>query len=185
VPYRVAGNQVRFLTRECDQGGSVTAGCAGGGTDLNGDGDAGDLVVQVLDVCERRVTPIAAVAVEALGTSADPIKDEGGTLFFPSLAGRCVTSACASARGAGHDADRCLLSTPSTCLTSASCGMGASCVPEVMTLAVSMGDDDGDGIPNGVDASPRFADASSSDGPAKGGLFCKLFPRCSCCRRRR
>ncbi|HUM00078.1 MAG TPA: thrombospondin type 3 repeat-containing protein [Mycobacterium sp.] len=51
VPYRVLNDTVRFLTLECDQHGSViSAGCPTGGTDLNGDGDADDLVVQVLNV---------------------------------------------------------------------------------------------------------------------------------------
>src|SRR5262249_28073244 len=45
LPYRVKGDAVKFLTFECDQGGVVTTSCPGGGTDLNGDGDAGDLII--------------------------------------------------------------------------------------------------------------------------------------------
>ncbi len=50
VPYRVGQNTVTFLTRECDQRGGHTIGCPDGGTDLNGDFDADDLIVQVLNV---------------------------------------------------------------------------------------------------------------------------------------
>src|SRR6185436_5875161 len=45
-PYRVAGRSVRFLTVECTQRGAVIAGCPTGGTDLNGDGTAHDLVIR-------------------------------------------------------------------------------------------------------------------------------------------
>ncbi len=38
------------LVSECAQTGLQTTGCAGGGTDLNGDGDAADTVVEVHDV---------------------------------------------------------------------------------------------------------------------------------------
>jgi Tol biopolymer transport system component len=47
VPYSVLKDTVVFLALECDdkRGGIVSAGCLTGGTDLNGDGDADDLVV--------------------------------------------------------------------------------------------------------------------------------------------
>src|SRR5262249_19020183 len=52
LPYRIAGRQVKFLSFECDQRGTVTAGCASGGTDLNGDTppDADDLVLRIFDL---------------------------------------------------------------------------------------------------------------------------------------
>jgi len=51
-PYRVDANSVKFITWECDQGGSVLAGCPGGGTDLSGDQppSAGDLVIQTYNL---------------------------------------------------------------------------------------------------------------------------------------
>src|SRR5439155_8673681 len=45
-PCRVKGDTVKFLTFECDQGGSVTTGCGSGGTDLNGVGDAAYVAIQ-------------------------------------------------------------------------------------------------------------------------------------------
>lgn len=51
VPYRVLNDTVRFLSLECGQGTAQTSGtCSGGGTDLSGDGDVDDLVVQILNV---------------------------------------------------------------------------------------------------------------------------------------
>lgn len=51
LPYRVGSDTVTFLTLECDQGGPrIDAGCPQGGTDLNGDATADDLVVQTFNV---------------------------------------------------------------------------------------------------------------------------------------
>src|SRR5262249_53481370 len=43
----VRGSVVAFITPECSQGGPIIAGCPTGGTDLNGDGDAADRVLQL------------------------------------------------------------------------------------------------------------------------------------------
>ncbi len=43
----LSSTRLAALVGECDQGGAETNGCAGGGTDLNGDGDAADHVVEV------------------------------------------------------------------------------------------------------------------------------------------
>ncbi len=58
------GHLVAFRTPECDQAGSETTGCPSGGTDLNGDGDAGDEVMQVynLETGELLSTEQAAMA---------------------------------------------------------------------------------------------------------------------------
>src|SRR5262249_51844721 len=51
LPYKIVGDTLAFLTRECDQGGPVvSASCPGGGTDLNGDQDADDTVVQIFEL---------------------------------------------------------------------------------------------------------------------------------------
>jgi len=62
--YRVAGRNVLFLTDECKQGGTVALGCTGQagcnamGTDLDLDGDAGDVVLQAFNVGAGIVQPI-------------------------------------------------------------------------------------------------------------------------------
>jgi len=43
----LSSTRLAALVSECGQSGITTAGCAAGGTDLNGDGDAGDAVVEV------------------------------------------------------------------------------------------------------------------------------------------
>ena len=72
IPYRVAGDSVKFLTFECDQGGGgVAIGCTspGGGTDINGDGDAGDLVIQIYDTVTRTVTVVGTAVRSGRGES--------------------------------------------------------------------------------------------------------------------
>src|SRR5207245_2104677 len=60
---QVSGSLVAFITPECAWGGSVTTGCPAGGTDLNGDGDAGDRVLQLYDAAAATLIPV----VDAMG----------------------------------------------------------------------------------------------------------------------
>ncbi|MGH7895196.1 MAG: hypothetical protein ACREQL_11050 [Candidatus Binatia bacterium] len=125
VPYRVLKDTVRFLTFECDQGGPVTVGCPAGGTDFNGDGDAGDLVVQVLNVRQACHGGSLAAACHTLaGISAGVCTTTGeacasdancgaGTCFVPP--GGCV-----------HD-----LGTACTPGAPGSCPTGQFCKPAV------------------------------------------------------
>src|SRR5262249_42538314 len=96
IPYQVLDHTVRFLTYECDQGGPVTNGCPTGGTDLNGDGDAADLVLQVFNVARAAHEGAAkrasyAVASMPIGlctfTGRPCVRDtdcaDGGTCFVP------------------------------------------------------------------------------------------------------
>ncbi len=114
-PYRTSGTEVRFLTLECDEGGSITSpGCPGGGSDLNGDDDADDLVLQVFDFCTKTVTVIGAV--DPVTTPADPLDPiDGGLPIVVDAAGRChLNVACdpeaipgTCAVGAFCEADEC------------------------------------------------------------------------------
>jgi len=80
IPYAVAGATVTFVTPECEQGGAVFEGCPAGGTDLDGDGDAGGLVKQVFNMRKA--------AQQAVGV----------TVVAATSAGVCITTgvACAS-----------------------------------------------------------------------------------------
>ena len=91
-PYRVAGRKVRFLTLECEQGGHVTAGCPGGGTDLNNDGDAADLILQVFDFCEETLTIVGAV--DPGSAANDPLASVDDSAVLVDSAGRCAALAC-------------------------------------------------------------------------------------------
>lgn len=106
IPYRVLKDTVRFLTFECDQGGAVTTGCKSGGTDLNGDGDAGDLVVQTFNV---------RAAAAALG------KDVGMAMASSDRVSRAFVRVLA-ATAAGVCTD-----TGDACADDRSCGVGATC----------------------------------------------------------
>lgn len=63
---------VAFRTLECDQGGAVIAGCADGGTDLNGDGDAADPIMQVYDLLADLIYNSGQAAIPCVQESCDP-----------------------------------------------------------------------------------------------------------------
>jgi hypothetical protein len=121
VPYRVLNDTVRFTTLECAQGGSVTEGCPGGGQDLNGDGDAGDLVLQVFNVRREaealagaaagRMRPLARTRVSAGAVEAGSL-----TTVAAASAGVCTNTAAACATDAecGCDSAGC---RPGICFT--------------------------------------------------------------------
>src|SRR5262249_35061360 len=69
VPYRVLEDTIRFLTLECGQGSTPLPGCPTGGTDLNGDGDGDDLVLQTFNVRQAAVggEPGATLGAAAAG----------------------------------------------------------------------------------------------------------------------
>ncbi|HEY2387887.1 MAG TPA: hypothetical protein VGK30_13060 [Candidatus Binatia bacterium] len=114
VPYKVGQDSVSFLTFECDAGGPVhDAGCPGGGTDLNGNGTADDLVVRTLPL---RVMPTAnaiaasdtldgqhaavsaAASIETLGATATGVCTDSGAAcvnFARDSRSRSATGSCA------------------------------------------------------------------------------------------
>src|SRR6185369_15377849 len=89
LPYRVFDRSVKFLTVECDQHGPVASFfCPGGGTDLNDDGDADDLVIRLYDVTTQTTRTIGTVTTggNPLG-GGDPTTGTG-TVYVSS--GQCV-----------------------------------------------------------------------------------------------
>jgi Tol biopolymer transport system component len=73
------------LVSECAQTGGVTNGCAAGGTDLNGDGDAADAVVEVHDVSAGAgacALPTTNATWTNLGQAADSIAVSGALVAF-------------------------------------------------------------------------------------------------------
>ncbi|MGH7894591.1 MAG: hypothetical protein ACREQL_07975 [Candidatus Binatia bacterium] len=143
-PYRLVGTQLRFLAPD----GSAT-------------------VVKVFDVPTRRTTQLAQIALGETTPYADPLADDGGSLLFPSRAGRCVppaarrlsSEACPAGTFADPTLDTCVLDLPSLCLEDAGCPGGATCMRQTVAVAVAVTDGDGDGIPDGVDARPVAPDA--------------------------
>ena len=111
LPYRVTGNQAKFLTLESDQG-----------RDLNGNNTTSDLVLQIFDVCTRKVT--VAATVDATATNANPLTDAGAATSTetPATASAVVTTG-----------QRCMttLSSPASCTTGSDCPSGAQCIANV------------------------------------------------------
>jgi Tol biopolymer transport system component len=146
-PYRVDGSKVKFLTREAEQGG----------LDLNGDGDATDLVLQVFDFCTGRTTTIGAI--DEGGTHQDPTEVVDASRAFKSLAGRCDTGAACDPMddqcGGGAFCEtlgaHCFLRQPATCLSDADCPTGAVCAARSITAVTGVADVDDDGVPDDQD----------------------------------
>ncbi len=155
LPYRVAGDTVTFLTQECQQGGEETIGCDAGGTDLNGDGDASDLVKQIFNVrlaseqlgegvdagaalaqqdVDARLTLAGAIRGICNNTGAGCATHEDcddpaagpGTCFVPP--GRCILD---SGDACNPDPDECCFDGPAACPPGVDCsclGPGQECI---------------------------------------------------------
>lgn len=141
-PYRVRDGTLRFLTYECDQGGSMTSGCSGGGTDLNRDGDAGDLVLEVLPAADGdgKIANAPAVPQGVCSTDGRPCVDatdcgQDGACFTPPgdcivpTAGVCDESTpCQGGAFCDPEGGRCKRRV-GTCTSDLNCPVGARCRP--------------------------------------------------------
>jgi Tol biopolymer transport system component len=198
-PYRVLPDTVKFLTFECDQGGTNVADCSTGGTDLNNDGDAGDLVIQVFNV-RTGVTQFIGTVLQ--GPTGAPVPDQNplaggsttgvttapdtGTVFVTQ--GRCVEigGACSASAdcGNGEFCDPALLTcirdqgtcNPQSDPTKTGCPLMSTCMNEPVVPASP--DTDGDGVPDQLDNCPTVPnpDQADSDGDGVGNAcdaFCK------------
>lgn len=184
LPYRVFANSVKFLTFECDQGGTVKAGCPGRGVDLNNNGSADDLVIQTYNVVSGQTKVVGTVApVEgATGqisapdpTLGDPTAPpDGGTEVFVS-SGRCLETlaiACNPLVAGCPNGTVCVQqgSLPTSgvcqrdhgvCENDAGCPPKVKCAAEVIVPASA--DADGDGIPDVLDNCPTTTNADQED----------------------
>lgn len=178
-PYRVSGKTVKFLSYECDQGGNTKSGCSKGGTDLNNDGDAGDLVIAKYNVVSNKIKVLGAVdpkqGSQVDPTLGDPTQPEGTDIFV--TAGRCLEdlrAACdptVSPDACGNGAFcRQKGSNPAsgTCVADqGNCVKNEDCPPRVKCTAqpyvAASGDGDGDGISNAADNCPAVVNPDQLD----------------------
>jgi hypothetical protein len=162
-PYRVAGKRVKFLTREPEQGG----------TDLNGDGDATDLILQTIDVCTGALTPIAAIDEGADDSPVlignDPTNDvaDDDSAVVVTSGGRCMQGAT-------------LLLVPATCVTDDDCPIGAVCTANLVVVATPVEDLDFDGVIDELDNCPTVFNDSQADLDVDGvGDACDTETACA------
>jgi Tol biopolymer transport system component len=185
IPYRVGAHSVKFLTVECAQGGSVYDQCATGGTDISGDGDAGDVAIQVYDTVTNTVVPYGTIPSDSEGNptstgGSDPFgggdvgtggdsSSGGGTTYstvgrcLEIVGGSCTTNAdCGS--GAFCDASTCKREQ-GVCLTDEQCPPGIACdlTGDQSGTTPASRDSDGDGVPDHLDNCPTVANGDQAD----------------------
>src|SRR5262249_20822209 len=164
-PYRVYPTSVKFLTRESEQGCPAMNGCNDGGTDLNHDGDTGDLVVQVWDLTS------GSTGTEGTGVGGNPIAPNPNpsscdTTYVSS--GRCIEilfTACPCGPGEFCEGGVCK-KDQGVCSSTADCAPGATCEPLPTVPASS--DADCDGVSDQADTCPNVPNPNQLDGDADG-----------------
>src|SRR5262249_185773 len=118
------------------QHGQVSdGGCPTGGTDLNDDGDADDLVIQIFDVDSGKTRTIGTVTNGNPLAGGDPGTNTG-TAYIAD--GACIETATGPFQGVG--------------VTAADCPPGSTCQPQAIVPASP--DTDGDGVPDQLDNCP-------------------------------
>jgi hypothetical protein len=190
-PYRVSSRSVRFLTVECTQRGANTTGCASGGSDLNGNGSAGDIVIR--SFTDGVTTTIGALS----GTGGDPLQGGGNTSGGGAGTASVSTGLCGETITCSANADcgptgvcsagACQCTTDAdcaaagvciagvckkgqgTCVTDADCPPGISCSTTTPIVPASP-DIDADGIPDQLDNCPTVfnPDQADTDGDGVG-----------------
>jgi len=81
----LSSTHLAALVSECDAGGIAMTGCPAGGTDLNADGDAADLVVEVHDLADGAGPcglPSSTATWTNVGQAAESIAIKGGVVAF-------------------------------------------------------------------------------------------------------
>lgn len=182
-PYKVQGTTVKFVTLECDQRGFVGAVfCETAGSDLTGDLDAEDLVLQLWNVRDGTVRALAEV-----GPGDNPLEGGGTAPDDPTDAvlvttGRCLEALAASCSEttACPDGTLCVQGTcyrdHRTCVTDANCPPDVGCKKEdVPGVVAASPDTDGDSVPDHIDGCVDVADPAQIDTDGDGiGDACDL-----------
>jgi hypothetical protein len=177
IPYRVGQDSVKFLTFECDQGGSVTgAFCSTGGTELNGDSppDASDLVIQTFNVrtgTSRTIGTVVPGAQNPIAPDPPTSSDAGDDTVYVS-SGRCIEpigGACttnSNCDNGGFCESGTCKRDQGVCVKQSECPGASICEPRPIVPASP--DTDADGIPDHLDNCPNVPNAEQLDGDGDG-----------------
>ncbi|MCC6848671.1 MAG: PD40 domain-containing protein [Deltaproteobacteria bacterium] len=187
APYKVKDCSVKFLTSECEQRGNVEGSfCEFDGSDLNGDTppDAGDIVIQLFDVCTGEVTVVGTF------DGGDPFQSggEGGdgeTIYVAT--GRCIEDlgiGCETdaecPTGAFCEAQTCQRDHR-PCVADLDCPPNVPCVTDARGKIVAASPDtDDDGVPDHLDGCPDTYDPAQrdTDGDLAGDACDLDCPQC-------
>jgi cysteine-rich repeat protein len=115
IPYRVTGDTVTYLTAEGEQGGR----------DLNGDGDASDLVLQVFNAKQAMLASADGATTPLAGATAGVCSDTGAACGSDASCGAEAT--CFVPPGA------CILDRGGSCSAGLPCPSGQFCDGETST----------------------------------------------------
>ncbi|MBY0274234.1 hypothetical protein K2Z84_02745 [Candidatus Binatia bacterium] len=165
-PFRIIGRTVKFLTLESEQGS----------TDLDGDGDASDVVIQTFDVDSGVTRTVGTVTggSNPLGRG-DTLDTDTATVY--SSSGLCLEPTTEFCSGAGdcpaaapHCENSACARETGVCTSQLDCAPGSSCSPRGIVPASP--DSDGDGVPDHVDDCPYTgpADQTDTDGDGVGDV---------------
>jgi hypothetical protein len=166
LPYRAIGAAVKFLTFECDQRGSVTTNCATGGSDLTADTptDAGDLVIQQLDITTGKTSVLGVITSVPPG---DPLETPASVYVSTGRCTEAMGTVCATDLDCGSgevcSAGSCFREHR-TCTTDADCPPAVTCdLGSTAPIVPASPDTDRDGVPDQVDNCPLAANQSQAD----------------------
>jgi Tol biopolymer transport system component len=186
IPYRVGADETTFIAYECDDGGAVTNGCAGGGTDHSGDIPpfAGDLVIRSYNVRTNTTRTLGRITGgnvgpngSATGTggpldggqSPDSDGDTGNGIVYETV-GRCVETigGVCSDNGDCEPGDYCDESTckreQRVCVNDTDCTGGVTCETSTNAgIVPASPDTDSDGVPDHLDNCIYLANAAQTD----------------------
>lgn len=156
------------LEPNCVQDSYGTCASAIGGfvTDLDGNGQIGDIVTQVLDVETGKVTTLGRMQPSAVTNPVGPAFHSTGRCADSTSTG-CTATSCRAGTYCDPGSSRCILQAPGTCRSFSDCPSGSFCDDSLPTV-IAPGDTDFDTVPDTVDNCPFVPNSDQMDGDGDG-----------------